>query len=75
MFTEEEKNEIITDCINSLINHSMIGCPVGLGFTKCHPQPDENPCKRIFPKLHSEDCPCWNMSEKYVKDKFWKAME
>ena len=72
MFTEEEKNVIIDFATRLRIDGWGI-CP----RSSAHPILScVNICDRIFPRAKVNDsCPCHDYSAKYVKDKFWKAME
>jgi len=74
IFTEEEKNEIIVTVVEKRQKYSNF-CPfyvddnIPLGFcTNSH-------CRAIFPNCYPA-CPCDTpSSKKYVKAKFWKALE
>lgn len=76
MFTQAEKNEIIARIDKQKKKYGFVYCPFFSGT--CSPHPYEK-CKNIFPKIiktpFETDCPCDVYGSKYVKQKFWKAME
>lgn len=76
IFTEEEKNEIVAECVEEFIyNDGEMTCPIPRHMKTgngCFESGDFF-CRRIFAK--TDRCPCSQYSEKYVKQKFWTAMD
>ena len=74
MFTEEEKNDLIGYCSERM---GMISCPFpDYSIYLC--DRENCPCYLLYPSMKMNPfgkCPCGLLTEKYVKDKFWKAME
>lgn len=65
LFTEEEKNEITAYVTQKLTEEGGACLPL------CEQ------CKALFPRISKRPfcCPCHLYNKKYVKDKFWRAME
>jgi len=77
MFTEKEKNRAIAIVVEQKVERrdGRAGCPFDILTFDCM-RMNIAPCKKIFPKLNfRDDCPCGIYPIKYVKSKFWKAME
>jgi len=67
LFTEEEKNEIIAR-VEEDLKAVTTTC---LWEGRC-----EDVCDRLFPRSPKQLlCPCLCYTQKYVKAKFWKALE
>ncbi len=76
MFTEEEKNEIIERVVDKdkRMKYHDSFCP----FFDLMPTRGKGcvHCNHLFPSSAGQsECPCRCHNSKYVKDKFWKAME